>query len=118
MSKVSHTIQNRLRRQNRTRATLHGTAERPRMSVFISHTHVSVQLIDDVSHKTLLAISTVGRKDVKGNLTERAVLIGAEVGKQAKAAKIKAVVFDRGSKLYHGRIKALADAARAEGLEF
>ena len=104
-------------RKNRTRAKIHGTAERPRLSVNISNMHVTAQLIDDDKGVTLAYATTVGSKQ-KGNKTELAAYIGSEIAKKAKKAKIKTVVFDRGSRLYAGRMKALADAARKEGLEF
>ncbi|MBQ6320618.1 50S ribosomal protein L18 [Candidatus Saccharibacteria bacterium] len=104
-------------RANRTRAKIHGTAERPRLSVNISNKHISAQLIDDDKGATLVYASTVGSK-LKGTKTELAAQIGAELGKKAKKAKVQKAVFDRGSKLYAGRMSALADAARKEGLEF
>ena len=117
MGKVTSKLANKLQRQRRVRAVVQGTAVRPRLSVTISNLHVSAQLIDDVASKTIASASTVGGK-ATGTMTEKAAAIGTEIAKKAKDAKIKAVVFDRGSKLYHGRIKALADAARKEGLEF
>lgn len=104
-------------RKRRIRARITGTKNRPRMSVFISDKNISVQLIDDDSQKTLVYASTVGSK-AKGTMTERAASVGSEVATKAKSAKIKQVVLDRNGRLYHGRIKALADAARAGGLEF
>lgn len=104
-------------RKNRTRAKIHGTAERPRLSVHISNMHITAQIIDDDTKKTLVYATTVGSK-ITGTMTEKAASIGAEIGKKAKTAKIKAVVFDRGSKAYAGRMSALADAARKEGLKF
>ena len=104
-------------RKNRTRAKIHGTAERPRLSVNISNKHVSAQLIDDDKGITLAYATTVGNKQ-KGNKTELAAYIGSEIAKKAKKAKVKTVVFDRGAHLYAGRLSALADAARKEGLEF
>ena len=104
-------------RANRTRAKLHGTAERPRLSVHMSNLHVAAQIIDDDSGKTLAYASTVGQK-MTGSMKEKAEKIGTEIAKKAKTAKVKAVVFDRGSKLYAGRMSALADAARKEGLDF
>jgi len=100
------------------RARVSGSAERPRLSVFISNQHITAQLIDDDAQKTIAAISTVGAKAAKGSMMERAAWVGEEIAKKAKAKKVKAIVFDRGSRIYHGRIKALADAARNAGLEF
>lgn len=117
MAKMSMKTTNKLQRQRRVRAVVQGTAIRPRLSVHVSNLHVSAQLIDDTTGNTIAAASTVGGK-ATGTKTEKAAAIGTEIAKKAKAAKIKAVVFDRGSKLYHGRVKALADAARKEGLEF
>lgn len=117
MGKISSKLANKLQRQNRVRAIVKGTAERPRLSVTISNLHVSAQLIDDANGKTLAAASTIGSK-VTGTKTEKATAVGVDIAKKAKAAKINTVVFDRGSKLYHGRVSALADAARKEGLEF
>ncbi len=104
-------------RANRTRAKIHGTAERPRLSVHISNQHVIAQIIDDDKGATLAYATTVGSK-ITGNMTEKAAKIGEQIAKEAKKAKVKKVVFDRGSKLYAGRLSALADAARKEGLEF
>jgi large subunit ribosomal protein L18 len=104
-------------RANRTRAKIHGTAERPRLSVNISNTHVTAQIIDDDKGATLAYATTVGSKQ-KGSKSELAAFIGSEIAKKAKKAKISKVVFDRGSRLYAGRMSALADAARKEGLEF
>jgi large subunit ribosomal protein L18 len=117
MSKITLKLSNKLQRQRRVRAVVQGTAVRPRLSVTISNLHVSAQLIDDTTNTTIAAASTIGTK-ATGSLTDKATTVGTEIAKKAKAAKIKAVVFDRGSKLYHGRVKALADAARKEGLEF
>lgn len=117
MNRLISKAKNSFRRQNRVRTVVQGTAERPRLSVYISNKHVSAQVIDDTTNKTLVSASTVGKK-VTGSKTELAVLIGTEVAKKAKAKKIKAVAFDRGPKLYHGRVKALAEAARKEGLDF
>lgn len=104
-------------RAKRTRAKIHGTAERPRLSVNISNMHIIAQLIDDDSGKTLAYATTVGSK-LGGTKTEKAAAIGKEIATKAKKAKINAVVFDRGAKLYAGRMSALAEAARKEGLEF
>lgn len=118
MSKVAHKIQNKLQRKGRIRSVVSGTAKRPRLNVHISNLHVSAQLIDDTSHKTLAQVTTVGQKNLKGTMTEKAEWVGTEIAKQAKDAKIKVIVFDRGGKLYHGRVAALAEAARKAGLEF
>ena len=104
-------------RANRTRARIHGTSERPRLSVHFSNLHITAQIIDDDKKTTLAYVTTVGQK-LSGTKTEKAAKIGEEIAKAAKAKKVKKVVFDRGSKLYAGRMKALADAARKEGLEF
>ena len=108
---------NSIYRANRTRAKIHGTAERPRLSVNISNQHITAQIIDDDKKITLAYATTVGAK-ISGTKTEKAAEIGKMIGAKAKKAKITKVVFDRGSKLYAGRMSALADAARKEGLEF
>jgi large subunit ribosomal protein L18 len=118
VSRLTHKSHNARLRKNRVRATIVGTPERPRLRVHISNRHISAQVIDDSKHSTVAAITTVGQKAVSGSMVERAAWAGSEIAKKAKAAKVKQVVFDRGGRLYHGRIKALADAARAEGLEF
>lgn len=109
--------QNLALRKGRVRAKISGTAERPRLTVTISNLHVSAQIIDDVTQKTLVSATTVGSK-AKGTKTELAAKIGAEITKKAKKAKINTVVFDRNGRQYAGRLHALADAARKEGLEF
>ena len=108
---------NKIFRANRTRAKIHGTAERPRLTVHISNLNITAQVIDDDKQTTLAYATTVGKK-LKGTKSEKAAEIGAEIAKAAKKANINKVVFDRGSKLYAGRMSALADAARKEGLEF
>lgn len=119
MSKLlAHKLHNRAQRKSRVRSVVSGTAKRPRLSVFVSNLHITAQLIDDSNHKTLGYITTVGQKTLKGTMTDKAAWVGSEIAKQAKEAKIKSVVFDRGAKLYHGRVAALADAARNAGLEF
>ena len=107
----------RLRIKRRIRKIVSGTAERPRMSVYRSNAQISVQLIDG---KTLLSVSSLCKEiaEKKGNKTEQAAFVGAAVAEKAKAAGIEAVVFDRNGYLYHGRVKALADAARNGGLNF
>lgn len=109
--------QNRILRKNRVRAKVSGTAERPRLTVTISNLHVSAQIIDDVAQKTLISATTVGAK-LKGSKSELAAKVGEDIAKKAKKAKINTVVFDRNGRQYAGRLAALADAARKEGLEF
>lgn len=119
MSKqLIHKVHNRAQRKARIRSVVTGTTDTPRLSVYVSNQHVTAQLIDDTTHKTLGYVTTVGQKAVKGNMTEKAAWVGEEIAKQAKAAKVKKVTFDRGGKLYHGRVASLADAARKAGLEF
>lgn len=108
---------NKAFRAKRTRAKIHGTAEQPRLTVFISNRHIVAQVIDDDKGVTIAYTTTVGKK-MTGTMTEKAAALGTEIAKAAKAKKVKKVVFDRGSKLYAGRMSALADAARKEGLEF
>jgi len=104
-------------RAKRTRAKIHGTAERPRLAVHISNLHITAQIIDDDKKTTLAYATTVGQK-LTGSKTEKAAKIGTEIAKAAKKAKVSKVVFDRGACSYAGRMSALADAARKEGLEF
>lgn len=117
MSQVQKLVQ-RAQRKNRIRSTVSGTGDRPRLSVFISNTNISAQIIDDATHKTVAAASSVGAKAAKGSMTDKAAWVGAEIAAAAKKAKVTAVVFDRSGRKYHGRVKALADAAREKGLEF
>ena len=109
----------RQKRHLRIRTNIHGTAERPRLNVFRSLAHIYVQIIDDDKQVTLTAASSMD-KDFKGNggNIESAKLVGAAIAKKALAAGITEVVFDRGGYIYHGRIKALAEAAREGGLKF
>lgn len=108
---------NKSLRKNRVRSKVTGTAARPRLSVSVSNKHVSAQLIDDEAQKTLAASTTVGTKQ-DGTLTEQAAFVGTDIAKKAKKAKINVVVFDRNGRQYAGRLSALADAARKEGMEF
>jgi len=111
----------RLKRHRRIRVKLSGTPERPRLSVFRSLAHIYAQVIDDAQGTTLVAASSVEpqvRGDLDGDKSARARAIGRLVAERAKQKGISAVVFDRGGYLYHGRVKALADAAREAGLEF
>lgn len=118
MSELKTTKSNQARRTIRVRSRVKGSEGRPRLSVKISNLHVSAQVIDDVTHKTLASSTSVGAKLQSKTMTEKAVFVGTDIAKKAVKVKVKAVVFDRGSRRYHGRIKALADAARQEGLEF
>ncbi len=105
------------RRKMRVRAKIFGTAVRPRMCVTRSSKHLSVQLIDDTIGKTLASVTSKGM-NLSEPKTEQAKKLGTMISEKAKALKITAVVFDRSGRKYHGRIKALADAARASGLVF
>jgi large subunit ribosomal protein L18 len=109
--------ESRLRRHKRVRVHVAGTKERPRLAVFRSLNHLYAQVIDDSASRTVAATSTVAMK-AKGNGMTQAQEVGKEIAAKAKAAGVSSVVFDRGGFLYHGRIKALADAAREAGLEF
>ncbi len=101
------------------RAKVSGTAERPRLSVFRSNKAIYAQLIDDVAGNTLASASSIELKtEVEGNTVETAKKVGQRLAEKAKAKNIDAVVFDRNGYLYHGKIKALADAAREGGLKF
>jgi len=111
----------RLRRHRRVRKKVHGTAARPRLAVYRSNRHLSVQLIDDDSGRTIVSASSLEadfRKQQAGGNVAAATAVGTLVAQRAKAAGITSVVFDRGGFLYHGRIAAIADAARSAGLEF
>jgi large subunit ribosomal protein L18 len=105
----------RVRRHGRVRKKVRGTAERPRLAVFRSNRHIYAQLVDDGAARTLASASDVGITD--GDKSARAKRVGQALAEQAKAAGVERVVFDRGGRLYHGRVKALADAAREGGLE-
>lgn len=111
-----------VRRHRRVRGKVSGTAARPRMCVTRSNNNVYVQIIDDVAHKTLLGASTLGAEfkatGKKSGTVEGAAALGEIIGKKAIEAGISEIVFDRGGHLYHGRVKAVADAAREAGLKF
>jgi large subunit ribosomal protein L18 len=97
---------------------MHGTAERPRLSIFRSNRYTYLQVIDDDQQQTLLAVNDAGQEaKLKGTKTQRAEKLAADLAKQLKKAKIKALVFDRGSYKYHGRVKAIAETLRAEGIK-
>jgi large subunit ribosomal protein L18 len=110
----------RFRIKKRIRKIVHGTPDRPRMTVFRSSKEIYVQLIDDLSGKTMVAASSIEKtmKDHKGTKTEVAKQVGKLVAEKALQAGISSVVFDRNGYLYHGRVKALADSAREGGLKF
>ena len=108
----------RERRHKRVRGKVAGTAERPRLVVFRSNRGIEAQLVDDLEGKTLAAASWLHLKSFKGSKSEQAAEVGKLLAANAKQAKVEAVVFDRGGYLYHGRVKALADAAREGGLKF
>jgi large subunit ribosomal protein L18 len=110
--------QARQRRHRRVRGKLRGTSERPRLVVSRSNRGISAQLVDDMDGKTLAAASSLQIKSFKGNKTAQAAEVGKLLAQNAKKADIEVVVFDRGGYLYHGRVKALAEAAREGGLKF
>ncbi len=121
MAKRSRTNQ-RKRRHRRVRVKVNGTSDRPRLNVFRSSTQIYAQVIDDLAGSTLAAASTLD-PEVKSKLKDRtkveqAALIGELIAKRAKKAGVKDVLFDRGGYRYHGRVQALADAAREAGLKF
>jgi large subunit ribosomal protein L18 len=108
----------RLRRHRRVRAKVRGTAERPRLAVYRSNRGMAAQLIDDIAGRTLAAASSQDAGLSKAKRSELPAQVGKLVAERGKAAGIATVVFDRGGYLYHGRVKALAEAAREHGLEF
>ncbi len=112
----------RQHRHRRVRKTVYGTQERPRLNVFRSSQHIYAQVIDDIRGHTLAAASDADKAlaaEVKGkNKTERAIVVGKAIAERAKANGVSLVVFDRGGYKYHGRVQALADAAREAGLGF
>ena len=112
-SKIAHIKS----RRKRVRSNLFGTKQRPRLSVNISLRHVSAQLINDEDHHTMAYASSVGNPKLPGNLTLKAEEIGTQIAKKAKKLNIDSVVFDRGSKRFSGRVKALADNVIKEGVK-
>jgi large subunit ribosomal protein L18 len=111
--------QARARRHKRVRKQIFGTAERPRLVVFRSNRGIEAQLVDDIAGRTLAAANWLQlKKSFKGSKSEQATEVGKLLAQSAKKAGIERVVFDRGGYLYHGRVKALAEAAREGGLEF
>jgi large subunit ribosomal protein L18 len=110
--------QARLRRHRRVRSKVVGTAERPRLAVYRSNRGIAAQVIDDAAGRTLAAASSQDKSLAKTTRAESPAAVGKLVAERAKDAGVATVVFDRGGYLYHGRVKALADAARENGLEF
>ena len=108
----------RARRHRRVRGKIFGSAERPRLVVFRSNRGIEAQVVDDLEGKTLAAASWLQLKSFKGSKTGQAAEVGRLLAQNAKKAGVETVVFDRGGYLYHGRVKALADAAREGGLKF
>ncbi|MBQ1311058.1 MAG: 50S ribosomal protein L18 [Blautia sp.] len=122
MIKKASRAEIRQKKHRRLRHNINGTAARPRLCVFRSNKHMYAQIIDDSADKTLVSASTL-EKDVKAELTytdnvEAAAHLGTVIGKKALEAGIDTVIFDRGGYIYHGKVKALADAAREAGLNF
>ena len=117
---AQHKREARVRRHRRVRKKVQGTAERPRLAVFRSNKHITAQVIDDRTGSTLAAASTT-EPDLRGSATgnkDAATKVGELIAARAREAGVTAVVFDRGGFVYHGRVAALADAAREGGLEF
>ena len=109
----------RARRHKRVRGKVYGTAERPRLVVFRSNAGIEAQLVDDIEGKTLAGATWLHlKKSFKGNKTQQAAEVGKLLAERAKQANLESVVFDRGGYLFHGRVKALAEAAREGGLRF
>ena len=117
ISKESKNV-SRLRRHARVRNKISGTAETPRLCVYRSNKNIEAQIIDDVKGVTLVSSSSMALKLENGSNVEAAAAVGKDIAEKAVAKKIKKVVFDRSGYVYHGRIKALAEAAREAGLEF
>jgi len=114
--KLKHKRQ--LRRRNHVRSNITGTAERPRLTVFRSSKHIYAQLIDDLKGVTLAAATSAGKEAGYGGNVKAAVAVGKKIAAAAKEKGISKAAFDRGHYRYHGRVKALADAAREGGLQF
>lgn len=118
MNRLEHKRTNKVIRKNRVRATVTGTATRPRLSVHISNRQVSAQIIDDTIGKTLVACTSISAKAATGSLSELCAFVGAEIAQKATKAKITQVVFDRNGRSYQKRLQAFAEAAREKGLMF
>ena len=117
ISKESKNV-SRLRRHARVRSKISGTPECPRLCVYRSNKNIEAQLIDDVNHATLAASSSMALRLANGSNVDAAKLVGEDIAKKALAKGLKKLVFDRSGYIYHGRVKALAEAAREAGLEF
>jgi large subunit ribosomal protein L18 len=123
MAFITDKKESRLKRKKRVRKKIKGSSERPRLTVFKTSRHIYAQIIDDSNGRTLLSASTISKdilskaQGIGGNI-KGAKLIGETIGKKGKEKGIGEVVFDRNGFLYHGRVKALADAARENGLKF
>jgi len=108
-----------LKSVRRIRAKINGTAERPRLCLSLSLKHARAQLINDANSKVIASVSTESNKELAGkSMTEKAKWLASQIAELGKKANVKSVVFDRGGKIYHGRVKAFAEEARAKGLEF
>lgn len=118
MQSTIHKQSKKAARARRTRSRIHGTKEVPRLHVFRSLKHISAQLIDDASSRTIVSVSEKELPAGKGAKTERAQALGELLGGKARKAGVERVIFDRGPYLYHGRIAAFADGARKAGLKF
>ncbi len=120
MARTDHKVELRRRRHARVRRRVRGSAERPRLAVFRSNKHIAAQLIDDDAGVTLASASTVegNLRGTSGGNLDAATAVGRLIAERAKTVGVTTVVFDRGGFAYHGRVAALADAARTEGLEF
>ncbi len=116
MNRLAHARHNKQRRKERVRSTVHGTPERPRLSVKVSNRAVTAQLIDDAAGKTLVSSSSINLK-ATGSLAEKATLVGKDIASKAKKAKISKAAFDRNGRSYQKRLAAVADSARENGLE-
>lgn len=117
ISKESKNI-SRVRRHARVRSKVSGTSSCPRLCLYRSNKNIEAQIIDDVKRVTLVSSSSMSLKLENGSNVEAAKAVGEDIAKKAKAKKISKVVFDRSGYIYHGRVKALAEAAREAGLEF
>ncbi|MEC8392461.1 MAG: 50S ribosomal protein L18 [Actinomycetota bacterium] len=117
---AKHKRDGRIRRHNRLRRKIHGTGTRPRLAVFRSNRHISAQIINDEEGKTIVSASSLESEIRSGNTgsKEAATKVGKLIGERAKTAGISSSVFDRGGLKYHGRVAAVAEAARESGLEF